>query len=64
MIVEECTLLLTGERCVHRIVTDLDVLDVTPAGLVLVETAPGVTVEDIRARTGAPVHTDALTAAC
>jgi len=55
---------LTGERCVHRIITDLGVLDVTPTGLALVETAPGVTVEDIRARTGAPLHTDAVTAAC
>ncbi|WP_406164350.1 CoA transferase subunit B [Streptomyces sp. NBC_00882] len=63
-IVDECSLPLTGERCVHRIITDLAVLDVTPAGLVLVETAPGVTVEEIRARTGAPLHTDAVTAAC
>jgi 3-oxoacid CoA-transferase subunit B len=60
----ECSLPLTGERCVHRIITDLGVLDVTPTGLTLVETAPGVTVEDIRARTGAPLHTDAVTAAC
>lgn len=63
-IVDECSLPLTGERCVHRIITDLGVLDVTPAGLVLVETSPGVTVEEIRARTGAPLHTDAVTAAC
>ncbi|MGW3109466.1 CoA transferase subunit B [Streptomyces sp. NPDC001100] len=54
-IVEECTLPLTGERCVHRIITDLGVLDVTPAGLTLVETAPGVTAEDIAARTEAPL---------
>ncbi|MEV7738208.1 CoA-transferase, partial [Streptomyces sp. NPDC088921] len=63
-IVGECSLPLTGERCVHRIITDLGVLDVTPTGLALVETAPGVTVEDIRARTGAPLHTDAVAAAC
>ncbi|MEH0580417.1 hypothetical protein QBA54_39640 [Streptomyces sp. B21-108] len=37
---------------------------VVPAGPALVETAPGVTVEEIRARTGAPLHTDAVTAAC
>lgn len=52
-IVKECTLPLTGERCVHRIITDLAVLDVTPEGLALVECGPGVTAEDIAARTDA-----------
>ncbi|MER6127977.1 CoA transferase subunit B [Streptomyces sp. NPDC001795] len=54
-IVRECTLPLTGERCVHRIITDLGVLDVTPGGLVLLECAPGVTAEDIADRTDAPL---------
>ncbi|MFJ6518742.1 CoA transferase subunit B [Streptomyces filamentosus] len=63
-IVDECTLPLTGRACVDRIITDLGVLDVTQGGLALVETAPGVTVEDIHARTGAPVHVGSATAAC
>ncbi|KOT30288.1 succinyl-CoA:3-ketoacid-CoA transferase [Streptomyces caelestis] len=63
-ILEECVLPLTGERCVHRIITDLGVLDVTANGLALVETAPGVTVNDIAARTGARLLMDHATAAC
>ncbi|MFJ5304245.1 CoA transferase subunit B [Streptomyces sp. NPDC088350] len=54
-IVRECDLPLTGRQCVKRIITDLGVLDVTDDGLVLVETAPGVTAEDITARTAAKV---------
>src|SRR5450631_3155163 len=50
-IVKECSLPLTGERVVHRIITALAVLDVTDAGLVLVECAPGVTEAEVRAAT-------------
>ena len=54
-IVGECTLPITGKRVVHNLMTDLAVIDIEPEGLVLRELAPGVTVEEVQAGTGAPL---------
>ncbi|MEV0735117.1 CoA transferase subunit B [Streptomyces sp. NPDC050549] len=59
-IVRECTLPLTGKACVHRIVTDLGVFDITPAGVALRELAPDVTTDDILNTTETEIIVDAL----
>jgi len=51
-IVAECSLPLTGKKVVNRIITDMAVIDITPGGMVLVETAPDVSVDEVRAATG------------
>jgi len=50
-LLSKCTLPLTGLACVKKVVTDLAVLDITPDGFLLKERAPGVTVEEIKAKT-------------
>jgi 3-oxoacid CoA-transferase subunit B len=50
-ILKECNLPLTGRRVVHRIITDLATMDVTPDGLLLREVAPGVSARDVQDRT-------------
>ncbi|MFW6050035.1 MAG: 3-oxoacid CoA-transferase subunit B [Myxococcota bacterium] len=54
-LVAECTYPLTARGVVDRVITDLAVLDPSPEGFQLVECAPGVTPEQVRAGTGAPV---------
>jgi 3-oxoacid CoA-transferase subunit B len=52
-IVKQCNLPLTGRKVVHRIITDMAVIDVTPDGLLLKELAPGVSARDVQDKTEA-----------
>jgi 3-oxoacid CoA-transferase subunit B len=54
-VLKECTLPLTGKGVVDRIITNLGVLDVAHKGLQIVETAPGVSHDDLRAATEATI---------
>jgi 3-oxoacid CoA-transferase subunit B len=55
-LLEHCTLPLTGQGVVDEVITDLAVLDVTPHGFIVRELAPGVTFDEVRSATGAPVR--------
>jgi 3-oxoacid CoA-transferase subunit B len=57
-IIEHCDLPLTGAACVQKIITDLAVFDIVDCALILRRIAPGLTVDDIRERTGAPFTLD------
>ena len=57
-ILESCTWPLTGRKCVHLIVTDMAVIEVTPQGLALREVAPDTTVEEVRKATGTALIVD------
>ncbi len=57
-IVAECSLPLTGKAVVNRVITDLAVIDVTADGLTLVELAHGVSIDDVRSATDAPLILD------
>lgn len=57
-ILQKCTLPLTGLGCIHRVVTDMAVMDITRDGFLLREYAPGLSVEDVRRMTEAPLKVD------
>ncbi|MBO9420585.1 MULTISPECIES: CoA transferase subunit B [Stappiaceae] len=54
-LLKECTLPLTGVRCVDRVITGLGVFDITPHGLTVVELAPGVSLDEVKSKTEANV---------
>ena len=56
-LLKRCSLPLTGEQCVNRVITDLGVLDITEEGFSLVELAEGVSLEELKEATGAEIIT-------
>ncbi len=57
-LVETCTYPLTGVACITRIYSSLAVIDITEKGFVLREKLPSISLDDLQALTGAPLHTD------
>ena len=57
-ILKKCTLPLTGQNCVHRVVTDMAVLDLTKEGFVLKELAPGLSIDEVKSATHATLRVD------
>ena len=57
-VLRNCTLPLTGLNVVHRLITEMAVIDVTPQGLILREVAPGLTVDEVRRATEAELKVD------
>jgi 3-oxoacid CoA-transferase subunit B len=57
-ILKKCTLPLTGQNCVHRVVTDMAVLDLSKEGFILKEFAPGLSIDEVKAATEAPLTID------
>lgn len=62
-ILQQCTLPLTGQAVVDRIITDLGVMDITSTGIKLVELAKDVSLEQIQSLTGIPLNIDNLNVA-
>lgn len=57
-ILKKCTLPLTGENCIHRVVTDMAVMDLSKEGFILKEFAPGLSVDEVKSATEAPLRVD------
>jgi 3-oxoacid CoA-transferase subunit B len=57
-VLKKCTLPLTGERCIQKVVTDMAVLELTREGFLLKEVAPGLTADDVKNATEAPLRID------
>jgi 3-oxoacid CoA-transferase subunit B len=57
-ILKKCTLPLTGEKCIHRVVTDMAVLELGPKGFILKEFAPGLSVDEVKSATAADLIVD------
>ena len=62
-LLEDCTLPLTGRACVDLIITDLAVIACDKPGFRLIELAPGISIDEVRAKTGAPVRVEKALAA-